>query len=58
LKKREGEISNAKIPWIYFDRIMFDDLAEDFITDYRINQKKSLKRAEQSTDHLKKFFDG
>jgi integrase len=58
LKKREGEISEGKIPGVYFDRIKFNDLAEDFLTDYRINGKKSLVRAERSVNHLKGAFDG
>jgi hypothetical protein len=39
LKKREGEISEGKLPGIYFDKVTFDELAEDFLTDYRINGK-------------------
>jgi hypothetical protein len=58
LKKREGEISNGKLPGIYFEKVKFDELAEDFLTDYRINKKKSLKRAENSVGHLKKVFEG
>ncbi len=27
LKKREGEISEGKLPGIYFDRVKFDELA-------------------------------
>jgi len=46
LKKREGEISEGKLPGVYFDRVRFDELAEDLITDYRINSKKSLDRVE------------
>lgn len=57
LKKREGEISDGKLPGIYFDRVIFDNLAEDFLRDYRINQKKSLAKAERSVDHLKKHFE-
>ena len=34
------------------------ELAEDFLRDYRINQKKSLVRAERSVNHLKRFFEG
>jgi site-specific recombinase XerD len=33
-------------------------LAEDFLQDYRINQKKSIKRAKRSVDKLKEFFEG
>jgi len=58
LKKREGEISEGKLPGIYFDRVTFDELAEDFLRDYRINQKKSLKRAERSVNHLNEYFEG
>ncbi len=58
LKKREGEISEGKLPGIYFDKVKFDDLAEDFLRDYRINQKKSLDRAERCVNHLNKHFEG
>jgi integrase len=58
LKKREGEISEGKLPGIYFDRVKFEELAEDFLRDYRINQRKSLVRAERSAGHLKRFFEG
>jgi len=58
LKKREGEISEGKLPGIYFDRVGFDELAEDFLRDYRINQRKSLDRAKRSAGHLKRYFEG
>ncbi len=58
LKRREGEISEGKLPGIYFDRVKFDDLAEGFLRDYRINKRKSLERAERSTGHLKRYFEG
>ena len=58
LKKREGEISEGKIPGIHFEKVKFNDLADDFLTDYRVNGKKSLNRAERSVKQLKTFFDG
>jgi integrase len=58
LKKREGEISTGKLPGIYFDKVRFDELAADFLTDYRINQKKSLDRANHSVNHLNQAFEG
>jgi len=58
LKKREGEIAQGKLPGIYFDRIRFEELANDFLSDYRINQRKSVNRAENSVAHLKVFFEG
>ena len=56
LKKREGEIAEGKLPGICFDRVTFSQLAEDFITDYRINGKDTLSKAERSVKYLKWFF--
>ena len=58
LKMREGEISEGKLPGIYFDRVRFDDLAEDLLRDYRINQKKSITSATISVEHFKSHFEG
>jgi integrase len=58
LKKREGEIAGGKLPGIYFDKVLFYELAENFLNDYRINAKKSLVRAERSLGHLKRTFEG
>ena len=57
LKKRQGEISEGKLPGIYFDKVTFGELAEDFLTDYRINGKDTLSKAERSVKYLKGFFD-
>jgi integrase len=56
LKQREGDISQGKIPGVYFDKITFDELAKDFIRDYEINKKKSISKAKRSINHLKKSF--
>ena len=58
LKKREGEIAEGKLPGIYFDKVRFDDLAKDLLTDYEINKRDTLKRAKWSVDCLKKSFQG
>jgi integrase len=58
LKKREGEISEGKLPGIYFDKVTFDELAKNLITDYRINKKKSLRRVLWVVDCLKESFEG
>jgi integrase len=58
LDRREGEIAIGKIPGIKFEKVKFDELAEEFLRDYRINQKKSLVRAERSVNHLSEFFEG
>jgi len=36
---------------IYFDWVTFDELAEDFLRDYRINQKKSLVKRKGFFEH-------
>jgi len=58
LKKREGEISEGKMPGICFDRVKFDELKDEFLADYRINGKKSITRAERSVGHLERTFEG
>lgn len=58
LKKREGEIVEGKLPGIHFDKVTFDDLAKDFLTDYRVNGRDTVKRAEWVVDCLKESFEG
>ncbi len=58
LKKREGQIAEGRFQGLQVNRIKFDELAEDFLTDYRINNKKSLKNAEDYVLKLKQHFGG
>jgi integrase len=58
LKKREGEISEGKLPGIYFDKVSFDELAKDYITDYKVNGRDTLAKAERCVKYLKKNFGG
>jgi len=58
LAKRIDEVKHGKTPNVQLPRIKFEDLSKDFLSDYRINEKKSLKRAAASEKHLKKFFGG
>jgi len=58
LRRREGEISKGELPGIYFDRVRFEELAEDLLTDYRVNRRKSLERAKIGINHLSEFFGG
>ena len=58
LKKREGEISAGKLPGIYFDRVRFDELAEDYLNDYRINGKRVDDALRYVEKHLRPFFGG
>ncbi len=59
LKKREGEISQGKLPGVYFDKVKFDELAEDFLRDRLINRgQKSVEDAEKRLKNLKPLFKG
>src|SRR5512143_3029946 len=58
LRKREGEISEGKRPGIHIDTVTYDELAEDFLTDYRINMRDTIDKAERLVRHLKKTFEG
>jgi integrase len=58
LKLREGAIAEGKFPGLRVEKILFDELATDFLNDYRVNNRKSLWRAEISVEHLKHHFAG
>jgi len=57
LARKEGDIAKGKIPGVQFDKVIFEDLADNFLKDYEINQKKSSAKAQRSVNHLKKSFE-
>ncbi len=58
LQTREAEILTGAVPSIFFERITFDELAADLLTDYRINGYRSLTRAALSVKNLATTFGG
>jgi len=58
LKLREGQISEGKFPGVQVERVLFDELARDLVTDYRVNGKRSLDRIESTLIHLGDCFGG
>jgi integrase len=58
LKLREGQIVENRFPGLKLEKIRYEELAEDFLNDYRVNGKRSISRAERSLKHLKSFFEG
>lgn len=58
LRERLGDLAAGRPVVPHADRVRFEELAEDFLNDYRINGKKSLDRAEQSVNHLRAYFAG
>ena len=58
LRERLGDLAAGRPDVPHADRVRFEELAEDFLNDYRINGRKSLDRAEQSVNHLRACFAG
>lgn len=57
LRKRLGELEAGTFAGPQVERIKVQELAEDFIRDYRINGRKSLDDVQARWDlHLKPFF--
>jgi len=58
LRLREGQIAEGRFPDLRAQRVRFEELAQDYLNDYLINGKKSLRRAKECVGHLKAFFGG
>lgn len=58
LRIREGQIAEGRFYGLTAERTKLDELAKDFLWDYKINNRKSLERAEISVGHLMKSFSG
>jgi integrase len=58
LKLREGEVAQGKRVIPHGDRLRFEELAADLLTDYRVNGKRSLDKAQRSVRHLQGYFGG
>ena len=57
--KLKGDITEGKLPGIFLKKaVTFEDLAEDFLMDYRINGRDTLNKAERSVEYLKTSFEG
>jgi len=56
LRLREGETAKGQLPGVVYERVFFTPLAEDFLTDYRVNRRKSLDKAGRSVRYLKGYF--
>ncbi len=58
LREREGDVASGRPIHPRADRVRFEELADDLLTDYRINGKRSLDRAEWALKHLQAHFGG
>jgi integrase len=59
LEQRLAEITTGTFTGLRIERVRVDELADDFLREYRINGRKSLYQAEKRwKTHLKPFFGG
>ena len=59
LKQRMAQVTTGTHPGLGVERVRVDELAEDFLRDYRINGKKSIDDVEARWRlHLEPFFGG
>jgi integrase len=56
LKKRLGGIEEGRFHGVDAEKIALKTLLEDMITDYKMNSKRSLVKAERNKKHLLDFF--
>ena len=58
LKIREGQCESGTFTGLKVERVLFDELKQDIINDYKLNARKSLERLENSLLHLTSYFNG
>src|SRR5271169_902197 len=58
LKKREGEIVDGRFQGLSAEKVKFETITKDLITDYEVNKKKSIVHAKIRVKHLNDFFGG
>jgi integrase len=58
LKQRMGEQSAGKVIGPRQEKVMFEDLAQGILSDYKVNKRKSIRRVRLALDHLGRTFAG
>jgi len=56
LKLREGQCESGTFPGLKVDKILFGELKQDILNDYKLNSRKSLERLGNSLKHLTGYF--
>ena len=56
LRRRLEEMGSGRLIGPDAEKVTFADLAEGLLNDYRVNNRRSLRRAQNSLDHLRNFF--
>lgn len=58
LKSREGQVVEGRFAGLKVEKTLFQELTDDFLADYQMNQRKSIPRAKRSVSKLKSYFNG
>jgi integrase len=59
LRLREGQIAESRFPGLKVERVLFDELAQDLLNDYKKNRRKTCDRIEAIIrKHLNPRFQG
>jgi integrase len=58
LNRRMGAIAAGQPIAPRAERVRVDELLDDLITEYKVNGRRSLRRAEQSVAHVRDYFGG
>ncbi len=58
LDDRRAQVRMNALPPRYLERVTFDEIAQDFLNDYQVNGRKSIRKAEESVKKLKERFAG
>jgi integrase len=58
LDLRQAQVKTGTLPPHYLERVEFDEVAADFLNDYQVNGKKSLRNAEGCVKKLEEHFSG
>lgn len=58
LKLREGQIVEHRFPGLRVEKVRFEELAQEYLKDYKVNSRKSIARAEGIIKNLSAFFGG
>ncbi len=58
LKKREGEVVDGRFRGLSAEKVKFEEITRDLITDYQLNNRKSIVHERIRVKHLDVFFAG
>ena len=58
LRERLTDLGRGKTATIASSKVAFEQMAEAYLNDYRVNRKRTLVSAKQAVEHLVGFFGG